>query len=268
MKALLLSVALCTLPFGAGAETLADVRAEVGQLGAMISELRSELTATGSTNALAGDGNTLDRLNTIEAALQRLTSQTEQLDFKIRSVVKDGTNRVGDLEFRLCELDAACDIGALPETTALGGGSVETTPAPVPQSNEAAVQVAIGEEADFNAAKSAFDAGNFRTAADKFAQFSEAYPGGPYSVQASFMQGKSQAALGDMAPAARAYLNAFSQAPDGPVAPEALFNLGTALADLGQTSEACVTLGEVSNRFAGSDAASQAQLARQNLGCS
>lgn len=268
MRALLLSSVLAFAPMGAGAETLADVRAEVAQLGAMISGLQAELTATGSSNPLAGDAATLDRLNAMEAALQRLTATTEQLDFKIKSVVKDGTNRVGDLEFRLCELDEACDIGNLPETSVLGGGETVAAVPSQPSVATPQVQVAIGEEADFNAAKAALEASDFQTAADRLAQFNTAYPGGPYSIEASLLLGKAQAGLGQMAPAARAYLDAFSQSPDGAFAPEALFNLGTALADLGQTSEACVTLAEVGNRFASSPMAAQAQSARQNLGCS
>ena len=269
MRGLLLSTALCLLPFGAGAETLADVRAEVTQLGRVIANLRAELTTTGSTNPLAGDAATLDRINGIETALQRLTAKTEQLEFKIKSVVKDGTNRVGDLEFRLCELDDACDIGTLPETTTLGGGTVDpVTATPTPQPASPEVQMAVGEQADFEAAKAAFEAGNYQAAADQFAQFGENYPGGPLSVQAALMQGQAHAGTGDMAPAARAYLNAFSQDPEGPAAGDALYRLGTALADLGQTSEACVTLAEVDNRFGGSQAAAQAQTARQKLGCS
>jgi len=267
MRAVLLCAGLAFAPLSAGAETLADVQAEVVQLGGLIANLRAELSTTGSPNPLAGDAATLDRLNAMEAALQRLTAKTEELDFKIRSVVKDGTNRVGDLEFRLCELDEACDIGSLPETSALGGGTASPAPS-TPQPQAPDVQLAIGEEADFKAAKSALEASDYQTAADKLAQFNEAYPGGPYAIEASLLLGKAQAGLGQMAPAARAYLDAFSQSPDGPFAPEALYHLGTALADLGQTSEACVTLAEVSNRFGASPMAGQATTARQNLGCS
>ncbi|WP_420861108.1 tol-pal system protein YbgF [Algirhabdus cladophorae] len=268
MRGLILGIALGLAPMTAGAETLADVRAEVSQLGAMIAQLQKELTATGSSNPLAGDAATLDRLNAMEAALQRLTAKTEELDFRIKSVVKDGTNRVGDLEFRLCELDPACDIGTLPETSVLGGGTVAPVPAPQPQPETPQVQVAVGEEADFNAAKTALEANDYQTAANRLAQFNEAYPGGPYSIEASLLLGNAQAGLGQMAPAARAYLDAFSQSPDGPFAPEALYSLGTALGDLGQTSEACVTLAEVGNRFAASEFVLPAQSARQNLGCS
>jgi TolA-binding protein len=81
------------------------------------------------------------------------------------------------------------------------------------------------------------------------------------------LRGDALAGMGDMAPAARAYLDAFSGAPSGPEAAPALFKLGTSLADLGQTSEACVTLGEVTSRFVTSPEAPQAAAARLNMGC-
>ena len=70
-----------------------------------------------------------------------------------------------------------------------------------------------------------------------------------------------------MAEAARAYLASFSGNPGGTYAPDALMKLGVALGQLGQQSEACVTLGEVANRFPGAEAVIEAQAARQALGC-
>ena len=36
-------------------------------------------------------------------------------------VVADGTNRVGDLEYRVCEMEEGCDIATLGKTKPLGG---------------------------------------------------------------------------------------------------------------------------------------------------
>ena len=125
----------------------------------------------------------------------------------------------------------------------------------------------MGEKADFDRAKGVLGQGDFRGAADLFAAFAQSYPGGPLSQEAAFLRGEALGQLGDKAEAARAYLDAFSGKPDGSFAAESLLKLGQALGDLGQTADACVTLAEVPNRFAGTIHATNADLARQALGC-
>ncbi len=71
-----------------------------------------------------------------------------------------------------------------------------------------------------------------------------------------------------MTDAARAYLASFSGDPTGEVAPEALYKLGFSLGALGQIQDACLTLGEVGNRFPGNPAVLEAESAMRNLGCS
>ena len=68
--------------------------------------------------------------------------------------------------------------------------------------------------------------------------------------------------------AARAYRESYSVTPNGATSSTALLKLGLALNGLGQTSEACITLGEVTVRFPESDASIEAQAARVDMGCS
>ena len=82
------------------------------------------------------------------------------------------------------------------------------------------------------------------------------------------MRGESLAKMGLTSSAARAYLESYSGTPDGPTAPVALLKLGLSLDGLGQTSEACITLGEVTTRFPASEASIEAQAARVDMGCS
>ena len=100
-------------------------------------------------------------------------------------------------------------------------------------------QLAVGEQSDFDRAKAALDAGEFQTAADQFATFTQTYTGGPLSAEAHFFRGDALEKLGDIRPAARAYLDSFSSAPNGPKAPDALYKVGTTLGALGQTADAC-----------------------------
>lgn len=266
-----LSLALLTTPVAAqDDETLADIRQEMTVLYVEVQRLKRELSTTGGVNTnLAGTG-ALDRLNAIESELQRLTSKTEELEFRINSVVSDGTNRIGDLEFRLCELEPGCDISSLGDTPTLGGGAVPDTGAitPAPSSSQPQTQLAEQEEADFERAQDALASGNYRSAADQFEAFNETYPGGPLSIEAELRRGQALEGLGDVREGARAYLSAFSLDQQGPNAPEALFRLGAALGRLGQTQEACVTLAEVAVRFPTDPSVADAQSAMQNIGCS
>lgn len=252
----------------ADGSTLADIRQELTILNVEIQKLRRELSTTGSASVDVGAGGSLDRLNAIESELQRVTAKTEELEFRIGRVVEDGTNRIGDLEFRLVELEGG-DLGALGDTPTLGGDTGGATPLPgsvaPTTSNEA--QLATQEQADFTRASEALAASDFRGAADQFATFNQNYPGGPLAAAADLGRGKALEALGDTREAARAYLASFSADQAGATAPEALYLLGVSLGRLGKTGEACVTLGEVPVRFGGTDAAVRAQSEMSTLAC-
>ena len=247
-------------------QTLADIRQELSVLFVEVQRLKRELSTTGTPGTNVGGNTPLERIDAIEAALQKLTAKSEQLENRINRVVTDGTNRIGDLEFRLVELEGG-DVGTLGETTTLGGGEMPNA-TPAPASTVDTAELAIGERSDFERAQEALASGDFRSAAEQFATFTQTYPGGPMSADAHFMRGQAYENLGEMANAARAYLESFSGTPDGPKAPEALYKLGTSLGALGQQSEACVTLSEVGSRFPNSDMVLEAQSSMRNLGCS
>jgi tol-pal system protein YbgF len=258
-------------------QTLADIRQELTVLYVEMQKLKRELSTTGSPSVSTGGATVLDRVAVMEQELQRLTSQTEQLEFRVNRIVEDGTNRIGDLEFRLVELEGG-DVSALGETTTLGGdagtGAVTTGDraiSPVTPSGTAGTgetQLAIGEEDDFKRAQSALAEGRYQEAVDQFAAFSVTYPGGPLAAGADLGRGEALEALGDTREAARAYLNSFSADPTGPIAAQSLFRLGRALGELGQTEEACVTLSEVAIRFPDDPAVAQAEDAKRALACS
>jgi tol-pal system protein YbgF len=277
MRWLALCLILLPLPALAQdrAQTLADIKAELTLLMADFNALKAELVQTGAASTGAAGGDALQRLDAIEAELMRLTSKTEEVEIKVNRVVSDGTNRLGDLEFRLCEATEGCDVANLPDTPTLGGDAGEPIAADMgvvetptdPAADEGGAELAIGEQMDFDRAKEVLASGDFLAAADQFATFAKSYPGSPLSQEASFNQGEALTQLGETANAARAYLEAFSGKPDGPFAGESLLKLGQALGELGQTPEACVTLGEVGTRFPDTLNATNAQVAMQGLGC-
>ena len=144
--AIVFALCFATLPLKVAAQddqTLADIRQELTMLYVEVQRLRRELSTTGSAGIQTGGDTVLERMSVIESELQRLTSKTEQLEFRVNRIVEDGTNRIGDLEFRLVELEGG-DIGALGETTTLGGdvlgeattgGGSNAPVTPAPQDN-------------------------------------------------------------------------------------------------------------------------------------
>lgn len=248
-------------------QTLADIRQELSVLYVDLQRLKAELNTTAAPSVASG-GTMLQRVNAIETQMQRLTAKTEELEFRIDRIAKDGGNRVGDLEFRLCELEEGCDIASLSDGSTLGG-DVPDRGAVAPDAGIVdAPELAVGEEADFERADAALNAGDYSTALTQLDQFIATYPGSPLTALAHLMRGDALAGNGDQTGSARAYLEAFSAAPQGDSAAEALYKLGYSLGQLGQTSEACVTLAEVGVRFPASDSVSAAETERSRLSCS
>ncbi len=76
---------LLALPFAApdqaaaqdNTQTLADIRVELGALAAEFNALKAELATTGNTASIGG-GDALQRMDSIEAELARLTSRAEE----------------------------------------------------------------------------------------------------------------------------------------------------------------------------------------------
>lgn len=249
-------------------QTLADIRQQLSVLYVDINRLRTELSTSGTLTAGVVGNTPLDRLNAIESELQRLTSKTEELEFRVNRITVDGTNRIGDLEFRLCELEEGCDISLLGDTPSLGGvDSAANVPTAAPSNETGGPALAVGEQADLTRAQEALAASDFRSAADILATFAETYPGSPVAAEAAMIRGQALEGLGDTTSAARAYLESFSTDATGPQAAQALFKLGSALGTLGQTQDACLTLGEVAQRFPADPAVAEAQIAMQGLGC-
>jgi tol-pal system protein YbgF len=260
------------LPLSAGAQdraqSLADIRQEMVVLNSAVSSLRSELSTTGGVGAAPVSGSVLERVDAIEVALAQLTAKTEALEFRINQVVADGTNRLGDLEFRIVELEGG-DVSKIGQTPTLGGetGAAIAPMAPPPAAPPAGGSLATNEQADFDRAKEVLGQGDFRSAADLFEAFTQTYTGGPLTYEAYFLKGEALQGLGETSGAARAWLEAFSGDMTGPRAPEALLKVGQALGELGQAPEACVTLQEVGARFPGTQPAADAAISAQGLGC-
>jgi len=248
-------------------QSLADIHQELVVLQVTLQRLKSELNTTGAPQLLVADGDMLTRINAIEGEMQRLTARTEILQHRIERIVADGTRRIADLQFRLVEL-AGGDISKLGPTLPLGGApATPTLPAVAPPAVSTGTELAVGEKADFDAARAALKNGDNARAATLFSAFLTDYPDSPLSTDAQYWRGEALAGNGEWSSAARAYLKSFSGAPQGAMAPRALFRLGVSLGKIGQVSEACLTLNEVGARFPAADVVAKAEIEMSRLNC-
>lgn len=255
-------------------QTLAGIRAELVDLNNLIQGLRAEMVADGTaTSSVGTQGPALLRIDAIENELRSLTGQVEQLEFRINQVVKDGTNRVGDLEFRLVELEGG-DVTQLGQTPLLGGetstqvAAAPATPvAPVINEPAGGAELAVAERADFDAGYAEYQAGNYAVAAEKFLTFAQNFPGGPLTGHAMYWRGESLAAIEDWKNAARSFLDSFSGAPEGEVASKSLLRLGVSLGKLDKREQACKTLTEVASRYPDTPEVAEAAQEKSVLGC-
>ncbi|MGB1035143.1 MAG: tol-pal system protein [Primorskyibacter sp.] len=252
-----------SLASSARAESLADVRASLVDLRREFQALMTEVRATEPRPQLPDGGDAIARLVALERELQRLTGSVEELEFRFSRMQADVTNRFGDLEFRVCELDPACNIATLEQTIPVGG----VVPKPTDPTSETIPQMAVGESADFTGAVVALEARRYHEAAARFARFRDSYPGSPFEQEALLGRGQALEGAGDIREAARSYLAAYSGYPDGRLAGKALVALGLALGKLGKVPEGCVTLFEVGARYPDTPAQAEAEIALQSMGC-
>lgn len=268
---LMLSLIIAVLPAAAQdrGQSLADVKAELTILDNQIGQLRDELVRRGAAGGLPSDpASALTRLDQLQAELRRLTDRVDVLTNDVVRITDEASNRVGDIEFRLTELEGG-DTSVKPEPTLLGGGVTRPRPRPVAPAvaPPGAGQLAVSEQSDFDAAVAAADAGDNARAAALFGTFLDDYPGGPLATEAQYRRGEALSATGDWRGAARSYLDAFSGAPQDPRAPHALLKLAVSLGKLGQTNEACLTLTEIDHRYPGSEVAGDVAAERRTLAC-
>jgi tol-pal system protein YbgF len=256
--------------------TVADLRAELSVLSAQVQQLRDQLVQRGAAGGLPGNpADALTRLDQLEVELRRVTDRVEVLTNDLNRIVEEASNKVGDIEFRLTELEGGTPPVSTGPAPQLGGGLTALRPRPrqgpgdttQPGTAGPGAQLTVTERSDFDAAVAAAAAGDHARAAELFGAVLATYPGGPRSGVAQFRRGEAQVARGDWRGAARSYLDAFSGAPQDPIARRALYRLAISLNALGQASQACLTLTEVEIRYPGTEVAAEVPARRQEFRC-
>lgn len=267
---LLVACALFVTPVAAqqwqGSSSPEDLRYRLDILDAELADIRARLGGTVGTvvPAQPRTGGAGGDVASLEGEIRRLTAQVERLQNTVTQLQQQADRRLGDIEFRLTELE--------------GGDPAEAEPQPLlPQSNNTSsgfggqevAALSASEQGDFERAVEDVRQGRFDQAEDRLRQFLTRYPGSPLTGDAWFWLGESLSIRGIQAEAAKSYLSGYNADRQGPRAPYNLLKLGTTLGRLGQLNEACLTLREVRNQYPNvPDAVDEADAEADQLTCS
>lgn len=252
-------------------ETLASMRADLAALGAALQTLRAELVAAGPAGFEAAGGTAaIARMDAMEAEISRLNAAVETLRKQVEETIAEAANRAGDIEFRLCELDPNCDLGALTTAQMQAVGAADLSLGDTADADGAVAMpqpATVAEGAEFDAASAALNGGDYARAAELFGAFAEAHATSPLAPEALYLRGEAFAAAGRSAEAGRAWLAAFSLAPTGPRAGASLLGVAQVVAVQGRTEEACGFLDQVVTRFPATPVALEAVTLAEGMAC-
>ncbi len=229
-----------------GSSSPEDLRYRLDILDAELADIRARLGgAVGSVATPSGGGDTTQ----LEAEIRRLTAQVEQIQNRVDRIAQDLTNRLGDIEFRLTELEGG-DTSNL-GTSPIGGQSTGSSAATGTGTfgGQQVAAVALAEQGDLDRAIGDVNQGRFDQAEDRLRRFINDYPNSPLSGDAWYWLGESQFVRGIHVEAARSYLNGYQSDRAGQRAPHNLYKLGISLGRLGQLAQACSTLREVGVQY-------------------
>lgn len=209
--------------------------------------------------------------NALDNAQRRQKDMYLDLDTRLRRLEGGGDaaqqqdKARADLETRLKRLEAA--LGAreeaasapAPATTA----AIPTPTPPTPPSAPSVQSPSVGEAATprraYDAALSAYRAGDYQGAIAAFDAFVKRNPRDPLAPNAQYWIGDSWFNLRDFRAAANAQQALIAAYPDSTKVPDALLNLSSAQFALGDTAASRKTLEEVIARYPQSEAAEKAR---------
>lgn len=197
------------------------------------------------------------QVQALEEEVRRLNGRIQELEHLIRRLAEDGARRIGDLEYRIVELEG-------------GDPSLVGDPPPLGQAGSrvaAAAPVAVSERVALDEAKARLEAGDAQGARIRLVDFLNQYGDGPLAPEGQHFLGLAEYRLGEWGASAQSFLTAVTAFPADRHAPANLLMLGRSLEKLGTLEEACATWAEVLARHPGSTEAADAKADRVRLGC-
>ena len=195
------------------------------------------------------------RLDALEAQLREQRGNVEVLQNSGESARKSERDLYIDLDKRMAALEAGAHSSP---------GAAAPTPAPAAASGPTG-NAAIDDQAAYNGAYEKLKAGSYSEAIVAFQGFMNRYPSSTLLDNAQYWIGEAYYVTLDYEHAARAFRAVGERWPTSRKAPDALLKLGYTQAEQKHLTEARATLGQVVERYPGTDAARLAQERLQKL---
>jgi tol-pal system protein YbgF len=195
------------------------------------------------------------RLDALEAQLREQRGNVEILQNNGENARKSERDLYTDLDKRISVLEGGAHPGP--------GGAAPAGAAAV--AGAAAGGAAVDDQAAYNAAFEKLKAGNYSESIVAFQGFMTRYPSSNLLDNAQYWIGEAYYVTRDYEHAARAFRAVGENWPTSRKAPDALLKLGYTQVEQKHLTEARATLGQVVERYPGSDAARLAQDRLQKL---
>jgi tol-pal system protein YbgF len=212
---------------------------------------RLEQQSANQTSA-AGQANVelLNRITQMQAEMQALRNQIEQLQNDNAQLKQQGQDQYVDLDSRLRRVEGGSVAPA-------ASGGVARTPAavatPVPAASRPAPQG--DEQAAYSTAFDALKRDDFVASARGFQAYLDAYPQGALAPNARYWLGESYYVTQNYPVALKAFDSLLSQFPDSSKAPDALLKKGYCLIEMGQAGPGQQVLDRVIKSYPGTEVA-------------
>lgn len=246
--------------------SLVDIKAELPRLFSEIKSLEMELTKTFKEKPVI-KGDYIDRINSIEKELTSMISQVENLQNRIERIIRDGTNQLSDIRFRICELEKGCDINNLSLDKSLGEG------APLKNKNyedslvETHIELTIREKKEVQLVKDLLKSGDTENAIRTLKLILNTYDEGSSSLEVKFLLGESLMLNKEWKEAAIVYLDIYSSYSRSQRTAEALYLLGVSFSELGQFEQACLMFSQIELEHQSSPFRREAHKISMDLNC-
>lgn len=244
--------------------TLSDIRAELPTLFGEIKSLELELRTSKIENLII-KGEHLDRINSIEKELISIISQVENLQYRIERIVRDGTNHISDIRFRLCDIELDCNIENFSQGNTLGKPKVRLKVTSI--NPEIFKGVTVAERNELYLIETLLRAGNSIGVVEQLEVFLDTYTNGKIRMEIMFLLGKALMVKEQWSKAAKTYLDIYSSFSKAPRTGEALYFLSVSFVELNQFERACLMLTELRIEYPDSDFVDDASQKAMELNC-